>query len=383
MILLGGSVIWDATRLSAGEGPRMELTDLIRFQGAWYCGFREGMRHENHPSGRARVIRSVDGVRWESVALFGWEGADVREPRFSVTAEGALMVNTALAFVSQQPRADGRYYQLNDPRGDGGDREPDVSYQSVTWLSRDGRNWSSAYACPSGINTWRWETHWHNGMGYSAGYAGKDVKGTLYRTRDGRNWRALKGDFFPGGLGNEASFAFGPDDTAYCLVRDSIRRAKTDLRGSDGHHVGAGQARMTHGDGVPALGIGKAPYYQQWEWRSLRADYGPEYGGARPAEELFLAPLGGPKLLRLSNGRLLAVGRMLGPDRDDGRITIFQLDPTTAALTCLAECDGTTYGGIAEHDGMVWVSFVGKACHRDVWEVRLARMDLNCEREIL
>ena len=382
MILLEGSVIWDATRLSAGDGPRMELTDLVRFKDAWYCGFREGQAHENHPSGRARIIRSADGMRWESVALFGWDGADVREPRFSVTAEGSLMVNTALAFVSQRPRADGRYYQLDDPRGTGGDREPDVSYQSVTWLSRDGRNWSSAYTCPSGINTWRWETHWHNGMGYSVGYAGKDVKGTLYRTRDGRNWRALKEGFFGGCPGNEASFAFGSDDTAYCLVRDAVLRARTDLRGSDGHEIAAGQTRKVHGDGLPALGIGKAPYYQQWEWKSLRADYGPEYGGARPCAALFSAPLGGPKLLRLSDGRLLAVGRMLGPDRDDGRITVFRVDPDAGLLTCLAECDGTTYGGIAEHDGMVWVSFVGKACHRGDWAVRLARVDLNCEREV-
>jgi hypothetical protein len=354
----------------------LELTDLVRFNGAWYCGFREGQIHDSHPSGRARVIGSFDGERWESVALFGWDGADVREPRFSVTAEGSLMVNTALAFVSRQPRDGGHYYQLDNPRPAGDDPEPGVSCQSVTWLSRDGRDWSSAYACPTGVNTWRWETRWHNGMGYSVGYCGKDEKGTLYRTRDGRSWRTLKEDFFPGGRGNEASIAFDADNTAYCLVRDAGLRETTDLRQSDGHHIAVGQARATHGDGLPMLGIGKPPYYQQWEWKSLRADYGPEHGGPRPAEELVYAPLGGPKLLRLADGRLLAVGRMLGPDRDDGRITLFRLDPVAGVLTCLAECDGTTYGGIVEHDGMIWVSFVGKACHRDIWEVRLAKVEI-------
>ena len=91
--------------------------------------------------------------------------------------------------------------------------------QSVTWLSSDGANWSSAYACPTGFNTWRWHTTWHNGMGYSMAYIGRDRLGTLYRTRDGKSWRVLTTECCPDGYGNEAALAFGDDDTAYCLLR--------------------------------------------------------------------------------------------------------------------------------------------------------------------
>ena len=155
--LVEGAVIWDVSRISDRADCRVELTDLVRFNGNWYCAFREGEIHHNHPSGRGRVIRSSDGENWESVALFEWDRADVREIRFSITPEGWLMVNTSVFFCSAEPRQNGAYYQL-DRRGTlETDSESEVARQSVTWLSPDGVNWSSAYACPTGVNTWRWD----------------------------------------------------------------------------------------------------------------------------------------------------------------------------------------------------------------------------------
>ena len=58
-----------------------------------------------------------------------------------------------------------------------------------------------------------------------------------------------------------------------------------------------------------------------------------------------------------TSGRFFAVGRVLGPGRDDGHITLFHVDPETAVLAMVAESDGTTYSGVAEHDGMIWVSY--------------------------
>ena len=357
--MIQGQRIWDVTRVLDRENTRMELTDLVRFREHWYCGFREAEIHSNHPSGRARVIRSTDGAEWRSVAVFDWQAADVREPNFSVTAEGVLMVNTSIAFVSETPRADGKYYQLGAPGAPACDKEAEVARQSVTWLSRDGVNWSGAHACPTGVNTWRWHVCWHNGMGYSVGYSGKDKAGTLYRTRDGKTWRVLLGSFLPGGLGNEATLAFDADDTAICVVRDGRLRGAAGgqaLRQSDGHEVRPAQARATHGTSVPMLGIGKAPYYQEWEWRDLGMDWAGD-GRVLPVDDVLRAPLGGPKLLRLTDGRFVVAGRVLGPERDDGHITLFRLDPAEALLTRWAEFDGATYGGVAEHDGRVWVSY--------------------------
>ena len=325
-----GRKIWDISRIADRPKSRMELTDLIRFKGHWYCGFHEGEIHGNHPSGRGRIIRSADGEKWESVALLQWDAGDVREPRLSITAEGHLMVNTSVFFVSKTPRADGNFYQLNRTSSGGekplvtpdGAAEPVVARQSVTWISTDGTNWSEAHACPTGVNTWRWDVTWYHGMGYSIGYSGKDAAGTLYRTRDGKNWRPLLEKVLPPGRGNEGSIAFGSDHTAYCL-----------LRGDPGSAM---------------LGIGKAPYYQEWTWKDPLVDWHND-GVLKPTKEVIRA-LGGPKIIRLSDGRFVGVGRASG-------ISLFFVDPEKATFTRFASIAGTSYAGIAEHGGFIWVTY--------------------------
>lgn len=377
-MLIQGETIWDYSRIRDRDSGRLEFPDLVRFKGHWYCAFREAEIHNNHPSGRGRVIRSPDGVSWETVTVLDWDCADVREPKFAITAEGCLMVNTSVYFVSREPREPGRSPKLHgdstytppearhphDRPGlhyrldflgtplnlPGDDLEPNTAQQTVTWLSRDGVNWSGAYACPTGVNTWRWAVDWHNGMGYSVAQWGKDTKGALYRTRDGKTWRVLRENFAPKGRCNEGSLAFGEDDVAYCLFRDGVENV--------------------------VLGVGKPPYYQEWEWKAPDVDYGPEHGGAKPGREALGASLGGPKLIRLSDGRLVGAGRALGPGRDDGRATLFWVDPDRNVLTVFAEMDGTSYPGLVEHAGALWVTFVSSACHRDVWEARLAKVPI-------
>jgi hypothetical protein len=336
---------------------RIEFPDLMHFKGAWYCGFREAQIHENHPSGKARIIRSADGETWENAKLIEWDSADAGTPRFSITAEGHLMVNATLIFVSKEPRSDGYYYQLDrQTLGLGfvpySDRETDVACQSATWLSADGKDWSSAYACPSAVNTNRFATTWYNGMGYSVTNAlGKDRKGALHRTRDGKSWRCLLADFLPAEQADEADLAFGKDGTAYCLLRGNSAT-------------------------IAMLGIGKAPYYQEWEWKPLKVDWLGN-GDARPIADVLRVQLGGPQIMCLNDGRLVAAGRTLGParkdggidpdrvnpddpeGREDGRVTLFWVNPREGVLTGFAEVDGTSYPGMVEHDGMIWVTYGG------------------------
>ena len=112
MNLLQVRKIWD-------RAPHNAFTDLTRFQGAWYCAFREG---ESHVSdyGRLRVVRSDDGETWSPAALMEWEGGDVRDAKLSVTPAGQLMLSGAVRFL--EPK-DGN------------------KHQSVTWLSTDGQQW--------------------------------------------------------------------------------------------------------------------------------------------------------------------------------------------------------------------------------------------------
>ncbi len=351
--MITGNPIWESTRTPDRAITRVELTDLIRFKDHWYCGFCEGEIHSNHPTGRGWLIRSANGIKWEAAKVFDWDAADVRDPMLSVTPEGKLMVNTSLAFVSREGRywdpesgaeldyipqeAEAekkfpkRYYQLDNPGTPDSCEEHMVARQSVTWLSDDGLNWGSANCCPSGVNTWRWQVRWHNGMAYSVGYCGKDTRGTLYRSRDGKSWRPLLENFFPDGKGTEATLAFGPDGTGYCLLRYDKKET--------------------------FFGVGKAPYYQEWNWQKINVDCGPEHGGTKPASEVFTVHFGGPKMICTVDGRLFAVARMLWPWRDDGKITLFEIDPATATLKIVEEIDGTSYAGLVEHEGELWISY--------------------------
>lgn len=355
-----GELIWKCpkpfnlnSKIPDPSRTRLEFPDLIRFKDHWYCGFREADVHENHPSGRGWIIRSADGEHWERVMVITWDGADAGMPRFSITAEGLLMANAWLHFVSREPRDDGYFYQLDrSTLGLGltphSELEKDVASQSVTWFTSDGLDWGSAYACPTGVNTTRFHVVWHNGMAYSIANAlGKNLGGTLYRSRDGKSWRTLKQGFTPDGQADEASLAFTADDTLCCLLRGNRKTIAT-------------------------LGIAAGPYYQDWQWKSPLLDWHGD-GATRPIHEVLRVELGGPKLIRLSDGRLLGAGRTLPPERpdgpwridpgdpqgkEDGRIVLFLIDPKSAVFTRVAEIDGTSYPGLAEHDGMICVTYI-------------------------
>jgi len=284
--------LWDKAQSGL---PYNAFTDLIRFRGDWFCVFREAEIHNGHDSGRLRLLRSADGKSWKSAAQFEWAGGDLRDPKLSITAEGLLMVNSSVTFVTRRP-----YIR-----------------QSVTFLSRDGEDWSSAYADSSGIDTWRWSVTWHQGVGYSMD---QGSPGVLFTTRDGKSWEPLGTAIFPGGNGSETSIVFGADHTAYCLLR------------AGGPTPQAGQRMMGQ------FGVAKPPY-KTWTWTDL----------GRPH-------IGGPKLIQLQDGRFLGSGRIVG------RTILFWIDPEKGTLQEFLLLPsggqgGTSYAGLVEHEGMVWISY--------------------------
>lgn len=312
-----GIKIWDINNITDREKTRIEFPHLAWFKGHLYCSFREGEIHGNHISGRGRVIRSADGINWETVGLFESPTGDVRDPRLSVSTDGILVLNASIAYIE-----DVAPFQVVDGQT--------VTRQSVTWLSADGITWSGPYSCPTGINTWRWDVAWHKGIGYSIGYSGKDSGGTLYRTSDGKIWQSVKESLFPGGHGNEAALTFGDDGKLYVLLR-------------------AGLASKV------ALGISSSPYDRDWEWHELDAYWdGPV--NRQPAKEVTGgADLGGPNIITLEDGRLFGAGRV---NREENA-NYFLIDPVEKVLTRVAGVKkGSSYPGIVEQDGDIWISYV-------------------------
>lgn len=294
--------IWD-------QAPHNAFTDPMRFEGHWYCAFREGQGHVSD-DGRMRVLRSADGDEWVSVAVFEWDDGDLRDAKLSITADGRLMFNTAVRLLTPE---DGH------------------RHRSLTWLSADGLDWSGPHACPTGLGTWRWSVTWHDGHGYSFGYSGRDAGGCLYRTADGKTWRVVRDDVYPDveSYGNETSLVFLDDGTALCLLRRDA------------------------GPKTAMLGRSRRPY-EEWQWNDL---------GTR---------VGGPKMVRLEDGRLLAVVRLY----DDGaRTSLVWIDAgghTVTEALRLPSGGDTSYAGVVEHEGVLWISYYSS--HEDRTSIYLAKV---------
>lgn len=205
------------------------------------------------------------------------------------------------------------------------------NHQTYVWFSPSGTNWTGPV--PIGDpDMWLWRVTWRRGTAYSAGY---DTKGEmfvrLYSSADGRAFKTLVPKLFDEGYPNETSILFQPDDTALCLLRR---------------------------DGDPATGkLGSAkPPYTKWDWKDV---------GAK---------IGGPHMLRLPDGRLVACVRLY-----DGevRTSLAWIDPATAKLTefqKLPSRGDSSYAGLVWHDNLLWVSYYSS--HQAKTSIYLAKVKL-------
>lgn len=202
-------------------------------------------------------------------------------------------------------------------------------HQTMAWFSADGRAWSEPV--PVGEpDLWLWRVAWHKATAYGVGYhtaGGHFVR--LYRSEDGRRFSPLVETLHDQGEPSEAALLFGMD--ALCLLR------------RDG------------APGTALLGTAAAPY-RAWRWRDL---------GRK---------MGGPAMLRLPDGRIVAGGRLY-----DGRIrtALCWLDPAAATLTPFLDLPSggdTSYPGLAWHDRLLWASYYSS--HEGKTSIYLAKVRL-------
>ena len=239
------------------------FTSMVEFKGWYYVTFREAGSHifdeDGEARGKIRVLASKDGKDWESVALIGKDGFDLRDPKLSVTPDGRLMVIIGgSVYVDRKLVA----------------RKPQVCF------SRDGRNFSELqqfeFSEGGGLNgqEWPWRVTWHKGTGYTVCYT---VTGpaqaflTLWKTADGVHYDFVcKMDLSENDYPNEATVRFLPDDRMVVLIRQ------------DGDRNGASAEGL--------LAVASAPY-TDWKYTGI---------GFK---------IGGPELLVLGKDHLVIAGR--------------------------------------------------------------------------
>ncbi|WP_197440246.1 sialidase family protein [Polystyrenella longa] len=308
--------IWD-------KAPHNAFTDLVFHNGEWFCVFREGMGHIS-PDGALRVLVSKDGETWESAALITSDDADLRDAKITVHPDGRLMLCGA------------GYMSAYAKQKEAGEELTATKHESYVWFSEDGRKWSEPVFIGD-KNNWLWRVTWHDGTAYGVGYHTGDKRGTiLYSSKNGTEFTPLVKPFNDEGYTNESSIIFTEDDTAYCLLR----------RDSSPHNTGLwGTSR---------------PPYTEWDFKDT---------GVR---------LGGPHMLQLPDGRIVAAVRLYDAPV---RTSLCWIDPETAKVTefqKLPSGGDTSYAGLVWKDGMLWVSYYSS--HDKKTSIYLSKVEIPLEK---
>lgn len=205
------------------------------------------------------------------------------------------------------------------------------THQSVAWFSNDGYQWSEKQTIGD-PNYWLWSVTWHNNTAFSIGYACSPERNTrLYTSQDGKHFNPLVSSLFSSGYPNESSIVFH-NNRAICLLR----------RDGSPNSAFLGQA---------------SPPYQCWDWRELNTQ------------------IGGPKLIQLNDGRLLAAVRLY-----NGRVrtALCWLNTTTGTLSealTLPSGGDTSYAGLVTKDDILWISYYSS--HEEKTAIYLAKVRIH------
>lgn len=211
--------IWDKAEHNA-------FPDLIRYNGHFFCSFREGDAHAGGKNGKVRILISKNGKRWKPVALISLKGIDLRDPMLSEMPDGRLMLTMG-----------GSIYKKDKLKN---------CYSCVAF-SKDGTKWSHVKRLDMPW-TWIWRLTWHKGVGYGFSYGKIDKKRwgiKLFKTINGLNYDLIVQPKLTKSP-SEVTLRFLDDDTMVALVR-------------------------RHAPGM--IGTAKPPY-QKWKWHEIRERVG-------------------------------------------------------------------------------------------------------------
>lgn len=305
--------IWD-------EAPHSAFTDLIRWHGRLYCAFRTGTGHvpgAKGEDGKIQVIHSSDGKIWKPLPAVVETGIDLRDPKLSVTPEGALML------LMGGSNYDG--VKLVD-------RAPRVSF-----LTKDADAFTPVQPAEfdeqlKDDGNWLWRLTWHQNVGWGVVYqSDKSPWGLhLVKTVDGIQYDTVT-TFAIRGKPNESTIRFDENGEMYVVVRNEDAR------------------RIGH------FGKSRSPF-SDWNWVPIDAR------------------LGGPEFIQLANGKWLLGTRAYGKSPTTVLGELQQSGHFDRWITFPSGGD-TSYPGMLVHQDHLWISYYSS--HEGKSAIYLARIKLS------
>jgi len=289
-----GTEIWDFA-------PHNAFTDLIEYNGRFYCSFREGSNHggpfSNGSFGTVRILASEDGDSWESIASIDDPdpSADLRDPKLSIMPDGRLML-----LVGGTKYAGGVLVERRDRVAFTTD--PEAGFTPLMEVTID--------AMIMGPMTWIWRLTWEGTTGYGILYEplGIDWDAHLVSTTDGLSYTHVT-TFSVAGSMSEGTVRFRADGTMVAVARRE--------------------------NPLPAVIGTSALPFTAWDWVEL-----PGYFEA-------------PEMMFLSDGRLLAAG-IVG---DITELLFMDTNGTWDRRVVLTSSHDNGYPGMAVHGDDLLVSY--------------------------
>lgn len=296
MKLIGVKKIWD-------EAPHNALCDLICYNGRLLCVFRESDTHVAGKDGIIRILQSFDGEMWEPIARIEETGIDLRDPKLSITPQGALMLLVCGAKYRKK-----RY----------------LTRQPLAAFSEDGKKWTP-FSPILQERDWLWRVTWHNGIAYGASYCAVDEanpKGEwalrLYSSSTGLDYALVTQWAIPG-KPNESTVRFDSKGRMIALVR-------REQPFQNKAWIGSSQ-----------------PPYNEWNWKETSHH------------------LGGPNFLILPDDTMWASGRFVevNPYGRFGRTVLAMMTFDDLYLDLLLPSGGidTSYPGMLYENEILWLNY--------------------------
>ena len=274
------------------------FTGLLFFNGSFYCSFRQGKNHAGWDNGVIRIIKSKDGVKWESVAVLERDGYDLRDPKLSVTPQGQIMI-----IMGGSVYKDGKRQSM---------------LSQVSFSDKNGTDFSSPVAINvekknRTKNDWMWRVTWHNKTGYAVLQRVDPRTSLLFKTRNGRKYKLIT-DFsekISGGPG-ESTIRFLPDGEMFMMVR---RRTGNGLWGRS------------------------KPPYLDWEW--IETD----------------VRLGGPDFVSLNDKYFIAGTRVANSQPHYTGLFLVDKEGNFTEIYKLPSGGDNSYPGIVIENNKIYVSY--------------------------
>lgn len=295
-----------------GMADHNSMPDMIFFQGRYYCTLRESISHADGSLGKIRVLTSIDGNKWESIALLSLPHVDLRDPMLSIMPDGRLLINMGGAFFHHEKLQ---------------------KYLSCVSFSSHGDDWSDVI--PIDLhNEWIWRLTWNKGIGYGMAYRLSDPNNrkkpwhlTLFSTQDALKYTSIC-DLRISRHPSEATVRFQSDDTMVALVR---RR------------------------GLGWIGTSIAPY-TSWKWFPTSYSFG------------------GPNFIILPDGSMWA-GSRLSYVNDEHRTILAKMGVKYYEPVLELPSGGdTSYPGMLYRDGILHMCYYSS--HEGKTMIYLARIRL-------